>query len=1137
MAVEEYLPPVVTRLAMNLDDFRNGVAQAKALIKTLDSRVTVNVNVDAEQAARDLATIATAVHALDGRNVKIGVNAGNIAGQAAAFTLLRGNIDAVNGGITSMSRRLSANTDAWRRWAITTSEWVDAATADMTAAFHRLDAAASSFHPNTVLALNATALMANAQATMAAENGARAQAALINAQANMLRAQTAQARTANSSNGTRPSIFGYRPYGIWGAALSASRAPIPLFAGALGRLVPALDTSDNKLVKFASHLVSMTAGWHLAAEAVIEFTAVWGPALLALTAYGLAAAPTVKDIATQLVNMQTAATATGRSFDSLATKGESVTKAVRPSVLEAFGIGLYTIQRDSGTLAPILSNLGVSIDQIVARASAALVGTGSIWATGAKDAGMLLTAFGDLFGILGNLTKAVPGYAEVLLQFGTDVLGVAERITGSLSGVLGIFLKLHGAIFYGGLFGTASAWGFSKIVSGITSITEAVAGLAVALGVAEPIIAGLGRGLLVLDLLSSPAVLAGIGLVAGGIAALVMYLRSGKTSAQEFGASIQQSLANASMGQLQSLLKSDTATNAQRLAAAQNNLAKAQQNLNAAAARNTYPARGNVLAGQQDAVRQAQREVDGYVANNAQLASQQQNLHSNLAAVAKDFGISLPDALAIAGKAQVSTNQLLGSGANNLAQIEALVGGYIAQVKVMAVGTGTLNSALNALNVTTSQQYQDIQDVTGAYSTWIGIVTGGDSAFATFEQGQKTLITDLKSGGETVHTTLGKISDKFTTVKSSLNGTSDSSLAARQAFDSQTQAAISLYNAMATQAAVAGNSPVAQNALLQGGKDIVASLLPLARGSAEATAEVGALAELVGGPAGADFAKLAKWVGNTKNVESDLNKQQAILTITTANLSQAAKNLASGLQGAVTQAMVNAIANTANLDGVTQNLANSLNKSHGKITSSVQKMANEYVKSLQKLGIPDKQIAGALDALARSYGVNASAAEKWANQTVAQVDKVKAAMDNVHSKTVSLSVVTSGALFNVPGTPLGNVHPGVSSPAALAAAASASKAPPPSRSALKGFASGTSGASSGWAWVGEAGPELVRFRGGEQVIPSHIARGYANGTSYGDTTHQVNVYLDGKQIYQAVQKESVNTQRRTGTNGLSRRFR
>ncbi|MCA8932743.1 MAG: hypothetical protein KDA49_09775, partial [Rhodospirillaceae bacterium] len=42
---------------------------------------------------------------------------------------------------------------------------------------------------------------------------------------------------------------------------------------------------------------------------------------------------------------------------------------------------------------------------------------------------------------------------------------------------------------------------------------------------------------------------------------------------------------------------------------------------------------------------------------------------------------------------------------------------------------------------------------------------------------------------------------------------------------------------------------------------------------------------------------------------------------------------------------------------------------------------------------------------------------------------------------------------------------------------------------LPGFAHGTSSAPAGWAWVGENGPELVRFRGRESVTPLRTALG------------------------------------------------
>jgi SLT domain-containing protein len=35
-----------------------------------------------------------------------------------------------------------------------------------------------------------------------------------------------------------------------------------------------------------------------------------------------------------------------------------------------------------------------------------------------------------------------------------------------------------------------------------------------------------------------------------------------------------------------------------------------------------------------------------------------------------------------------------------------------------------------------------------------------------------------------------------------------------------------------------------------------------------------------------------------------------------------------------------------------------------------------------------------------------------------------------------------------------------------------------------GYGAGTASAAPGWAWVGEHGPELMHFRGGEQVVPA-----------------------------------------------------
>ncbi|MFF1450171.1 transglycosylase SLT domain-containing protein [Streptomyces sp. NPDC058274] len=63
-------------------------------------------------------------------------------------------------------------------------------------------------------------------------------------------------------------------------------------------------------------------------------------------------------------------------------------------------------------------------------------------------------------------------------------------------------------------------------------------------------------------------------------------------------------------------------------------------------------------------------------------------------------------------------------------------------------------------------------------------------------------------------------------------------------------------------------------------------------------------------------------------------------------------------------------------------------------------------------------------------------------------------------------------------------------------------------SGTKGYATGTAGAAKGWAWVGEEGPELVNFGGGETVLNHQdsmlaavkVLKGYATGTGSKRTT-------------------------------------
>lgn len=314
--------------------------------------------------------------------------------------------------------------------------------------------------------------------------------------------------------------------------------------------------------------------------------------------------------------------------------------------------------------------------------------------------------------------------------------------------------------------------------------------------------------------------------------------------------------------------------------------------------------------------------------------------------------------------------------------------------------------------------------------------------------------------------------------------------------------------------------------LTQAGKDLVAQLLPTAKGSQLLTTQLYALAQQGGYPSnGVDsFKALSHWVGNAKNPTQSLLNILTTFTAKAGNLATDVKNLAGAIDPSMTSAMSGAIIAASGGTGVLEKFATAVLKSHdntGQLTSSAKALWQQMTEVYGKTS----QAKDQFEAFAVRLGIAQGAADRLWNDLQASGGKSSAAvirdiqaiqryLDSLHDKTIAVNVVT-----NV-GTHVGAANTAVSVPRVL------------------GYASGTSGASSGWAWVGEKGPELVNFRGGETVIPNHVAAGYAGGT-IGDGVIEVHshVHLDGKEIFKTVQRESVGTQRRTGTNGLSKRTR
>lgn len=240
-----------------------------------------------------------------------------------------------------------------------------------------------------------------------------------------------------------------------------------LMGGAVGNflhLMGRVTLFGGAFNKLNSYLLSFVSGWHLLADAIFEVIAVWVPATVAFAAWAAAAAPVVKGVVTQFQNMGTAVAATGKSLNNF--KGETklfsdtMQQAVRPAVWQLVGDAINVVNARSGAFVGFLKQMNPLVDKLGARATVALKnGFGNFLSGGAKMFYQLGTAIGNFLGILGNLGKVVPHYAEILLGLGTAFLKIVEDITGSplFQAIAGLALKFHGAAVYLGVFITLLA--------------------------------------------------------------------------------------------------------------------------------------------------------------------------------------------------------------------------------------------------------------------------------------------------------------------------------------------------------------------------------------------------------------------------------------------------------------------------------------------------------------------------------------------------------------------------------------------------------------------------------------------------------------------------------------------------------
>jgi F0F1-type ATP synthase membrane subunit b/b' len=317
-------------------------------------------------------------------------------------------------------------------------------------------------------------------------------------------------------------------------------------------------------------------------------------------------------------------------------------------------------------------------------------------------------------------------------------------------------------------------------------------------------------------------------------------------------------------------------------------------------------------------------------------------------ALSSQFG-GLTGAMTIMNLAGVKQSDVVTASASAWAEDEQKINATAQAYGFMNQASSTTASNLDVLNISTGNVTKAVQSLTAAQSAWATLITGGDSGFTTFEQGQATLVSSLKG------------------VKGGLAGISASALTARAAFDSQLQAGVTLYGNLEQLSAASGQTAKSQGQVAAGGKAIVASLIPIAGSSKEAAAELYAIAKSMGYIGPNNLKSITQWAGNARDATSKLNQAQTALTISSANLTQAAKNLGNAILNEVTQMEAAKVA-SGTLESAVNGLFNNFKNAKGAVNQAAVSLSGEYVNALVKAGASQSNATQMLNAYLKSLG-------------------------------------------------------------------------------------------------------------------------------------------------------------------------
>ena len=418
----------------------------------------------------------------------------------------------------------------------------------------------------------------------------------------------------------------------------------------------------------------------------------------------------------------------------------------------------------TGTFAQVAKQTGTVLDQLGARIVAAVTASNKLgtsttqlsgfWRQAVIDVSKLGDSIGNLFGIFGNLFKAIPGFAAELLSLGDGFTKILENASAALVPVIKWTLLLHGYILYTGLAFSATlafigglanlarqfvTFAASSVLAGIGAL-KAFGSALVSIGLAlaayvESIIVADGASASFAAALAPLAANPMIWVTAAALAlgALVVAIVRSKDAAQSFNDTMQQTIANAQLSSVVSTIQQ-----AQEVTAAR--LASTTRDLNTAIRENTVvnAGRAGALNSNGTAIQNLDNTSRHYAEGLGQLDAQQRLVTGRFGELSKAYGGNT-QALGLLNAAGITTAQITDTNKNKWAQALIQVESTVRAYQVMGTQAGTLGNDLDALGRTLTDQYKAVQTLNQGWSAFIADVTGTQGAFDTVAQGFSTL--------------------------------------------------------------------------------------------------------------------------------------------------------------------------------------------------------------------------------------------------------------------------------------------------------------------------------------------------------------------------------------------------------------